>query len=548
MEDTAATARPPRRRLPERAPRLVRVLRPSVLVALLGLAGLVATLRAGTAPPAPAPAPVRYDSGAPLAARLMIVFAPQLDDKGVAALDAALLPGRQGATTFFTIARPEYTPFAEATVLLLAGDAQSATEGVSPATPPSQPPDTLVRALEDRGLGARLIGPATWRALFAATATGTAAATPAAPDLVAEAGEALRGGPERLVALYLADLGAREVGGDLGNALAGLGGALGERDALLVVGGGGTPGAPLAAALSGPAVRDTFPHSLPLNDVAPTCAVLLGAQYPFDARGAVAWSLLDANEQRKALATVALARQRATLAARVVPFGAPYPRALQQIMVLQLPAIETAVAQDQYAFAYQLASSALTEADQVLATTVAPAVYVPPRRASWPLAAGCLAIALAGLLLAAVARAGRALAVAAFGLALGLGCWFALVALLNGLVVPALPVVGGLLVLPAAVAGGVCAALAAWRRAPLGRAALAVEVLVLLAALPAAFCAFRYGLPWQLRLEETAPLFRWRAAFLAPAFLLVAGGGWLLALPQWRKPRGKRAGPSPTPK
>ncbi|HEX5505338.1 MAG TPA: hypothetical protein VFW96_22160 [Thermomicrobiales bacterium] len=548
MADNAAPAHPPRRRPPGWLRWAARLLRPAVLVAVLGLVGLAATLRAATPPPAPAPAPVRYDSGAPLAARLVLVFAPQLDDKGVAALAAALAPRRRGATAAFTIARPDYTPFAEATVLLLAGDAQSATEGVSPATPPSQPPDTLVRALDDRGPGARLLGPPTWRGLFAVAATAPPAATPA-PDLVAEAAAALRGGPDRLIALYLADLGARDIGGDQAEALAGLGAALGERDALLVVGGGGAPGAPLAAALSGPAVRATFPRGLPLNDVAPTCAVLLGAPYPFDARGAVAWALLDAGEQRKALATAALARQRATLAARVVPFGAPYPHALQTIMVQQLPAIETAIAQDQYAFAYQLASSALSQADQTLATTVAPAVYVPLRRASWPLAAACLALALAGALVALVARAGRALAAATVGLALGLGCWAALVALLDGLVVPALPVVGGVLVLPAAVAGGVCAGLAAWRRAPLGRAARAIEVLVLLAALPAAFCAYRYGPPWQLRLEETAPLFRWRAALLAPALLLIAGAAWLLALPQWRKPRGQaRRGPSPTPK
>src|SRR5919199_2624069 len=70
--------------------------RPGLLVALLGLAGL-----AVTQPLAPYPGPgrprsagpIRYDAGPPLAARLVIIFAPTLDAPGVAALDAALRPG-----------------------------------------------------------------------------------------------------------------------------------------------------------------------------------------------------------------------------------------------------------------------------------------------------------------------------------------------------------------------------------------------------------------------------------------------------------------------
>ena len=45
----------------------------------------------------------------------------------------------------------------------------------------------------------------------------------------------------------------------------------------------------------------------------------------------------------------------------------------------------------------------------------------------------------------------------------------------------------------------------------------------LIAAFPAAICAYRYGLPWRLRLEESAPLFLWRSALLAPLGLLLTG-------------------------
>jgi hypothetical protein len=59
------------------------------------------------------------------------------------------------------------------------------------------------------------------------------------------------------------------------------------------------------------------------------------------------------------------------------------------------------------------------------------------------------------------------------------------------------------------------------------RASAAVELLALFAALPAALYAYQYGAPWQLRFEETVPLFRWRAALLAPALCLLAGYAWL---------------------
>src|SRR5262249_38247659 len=99
------------------------------------------------------------------------------------------------------------------------------------------------------------------------------------------------------------------------------------------------------------------------------------------------------------------------------------------------------------------------------------------------------------------------------------------------------------------IGGVACAGLAGWLvgRGPAAGSLSsrpgwrAVEALALLAALPAAICAYRYGLPWRLHLEETAPLFRWRSALLAPACLLLAGYAWMLAQTRLRG-RTRRVG------
>ncbi|HEY8598268.1 MAG TPA: hypothetical protein VIL85_07545, partial [Thermomicrobiales bacterium] len=106
-----------------------------------------------------------------------------------------------------------------------------------------------------------------------------------------------------------------------------------------------------------------------------------------------------------------------------------------------------------------------------------------------------------------------------------------------------------LVALQAAVGAGVCVLLArvfvgedagatGWRGRPGWRA---TELLVLLAAVPIAIAAYRYGLPWRLRLEETAPLFRWRSALLAPAALLLLGYAWA-CWDVWRARQGARRG------
>ena len=209
----------------------------------------------------------------------------------------------------------------------------------------------------------------------------------------------------------------------------------------------------------------------------------------------------------------------------------------------RLPKIDGLIEKGQYAYAYQLASSSVDEADRALATAASAAVYAPPRRAAWPLVALCLGAALLAPALAAARRDARPLVGAALGLLLAVGCWAALVALLRGAVVARLPVVAALLTAPAIAGVGV----GLWlgrersggrgRRAPRlwrqgkwtqaqGRSWPAVESLVLLAALPAAVCAYRYGYPWGLRLEETASLFRWRSALLAPTMALLAAAAW----------------------
>ena len=366
--------------------------RPALVVALLGLVGLAVTqpLAPYPAPGGPRSAgPIRYDAGPPLADRLVIIFAPTLDGPGVAALGAALRQGYAergaGGTAQFAVARPQYASFADATMLILAGNA--------PPTAGSNPPDTLVRVIDDRAatgtegrgqVAAALVGPDGWRALFGRAPEPRlpdrlTVATPeaAARATLAAAGTALR---ERapLTAIYLEEVTAREPGGEL----AALGRELDDGDALLIVGGGGGLGAPLAGLLSGPAVP-RYPASAPprpvaLNDLAPTCAVLLGVGYPSEARGRIAWPLLVADERHKAVATAALARQRTTLAAHSLPLGTVYPQLLGEA-TRRLPQIDGLIEQGQYAYAYQLASSSVDEADRALAT----AASATPLDASW---------------------------------------------------------------------------------------------------------------------------------------------------------------------
>ncbi len=513
----------------------------ALLVAVSGVAGLLTTLRAPPpvvprAPQAPR-ALDRYDAGEPLTDRLAIVFLPRLDEQGLAAFAAALGregPAGAGETAAFTVARPNYTAFEGVSLLLLAGNSAETT-GTAATQPPTEPPDNLVRSLRAEGRGVLLFGPPAWRELFgeAAPPPGTPVAKPAAT--LAEAGAALRRTDAPLVAAYLPELGARDLAGDVQGEVAALGAALGGRDAVLLVGGGGGATEPLHLALSGPAVKPGRARRIDLNDIAPTAAVLTGARYPTAARGRVAWSLLAVDERRKATAALALARQRTTLAAGALPLGTEYPPLLQRALY-RLPAVETALQEGQFAYAYQLASSSIDEADRALAATATTAPILPPRRVAWPLVAAGLGAALLAALLAALNRSALALGAATIGALAAAGSWSLLTALLRPLLVPALPTVAALLLLPA-VLGGV---LGAWlgrgtRRPPgrsLARRGLAVELLVLLAGLPIALCAYRYGLPWQLRWEEAAPLFRWRSALLAPTMLLVAGSAWLLLFPR----------------
>lgn len=504
----------------------------ATLVALGGVAGLLATLRAPAPSPAP-PVPERHASGPPLADRLVVVFLPQLDEQGLAKFRSALAPGTPAGAAppaaLFTVERPAYTSFGEVTVLLLAGNTSPAP-AASSLLSPTQPPDNLVRIAQDQGQGALLFGPPEWRALFVQTQEPPPAAKPAWATL-AEATGALPTADAALVAVYLKDV--REVEGELQDAIAGFGAALGERDAMLLVGGGGL-GVPLVATLSGPGVKGTRGRTVELNDVAPTCAVVIGAHYPAEARGRIAWALLLADGRRKAMATAALARQRTALAERAVLPGVPAPPLLG-VAAGRLPLIETLLREGQFDYSYQLSSSSVDEADRALLEAASAAPILPSRRAAWPLIIACLTVAGLAVVLALAGRAGDALGAAGLGAFLALGCWVVLVTALRRVVEPTVPGVAAVLLPPALLGGMVSAWLGRGSRRteplPLWRRGFTVELLVLLAALPAAVCAYHYGLPWRLRLEETAPLFRWRSALLAPSFLLCAGFGWLLVSP-----------------
>lgn len=513
-----------------------RLPRPAVLVALLTLLGLGATLRARPVPPPPPPPPVRYDTGVPFANRLIVIFGPRLDDRGLTALGSVVRPDPPGRVAHFTTARPEYASFPEITAQLLAG---TATLG-NPISPPGQPLDTLVNAVHDRGRGVTLIGPPEWRALFAIEPAPVARATPIA-STVSVAARTLRDAPDKLVVIYLAELSAREVNGSLRVDLARLGDGIGPSDALLLVGGGGAPGTPLALALSGPGVRQMPVQELPFNDIAPTCAVIAGAPYPYDARGGIAWPLLATDTRVKATATAALARQRSTLAARAVPFGALYSPTLQEA-IAGLPTIESVLQNGEYAYGYQLASSAVERANQSLDQTLATPLYSPPRRAAWPLVAAALVLSLVAPLLALARRRMNALAPAVAGFVLALASWLLLVNVLGGVLPPSLPFVVLALALPAALGGRVVTWRGLSRRRLRQRGdqqpLLTIDLLVLLATLPIAFCALRYGYPWQLRADEAELRLRWQSALLAPALLTIASYGWILLFP----PRTRRAG------
>lgn len=541
---------PQPQRIPWRRPRwraLTAI--PAWALAILGIAGLISTIRS-TPPLPPEHEPIRFVAGTPLAGRLVIVLVPQLDERGVTALREGLALAAPTTTTTFTIDRPGFASFDEISLQLLAGNVAG---GVAPPTSVDltrQPPDTVARGVAGQGRGVALIGPADWRALFALTPP-SASAAPAIPKtgaLLTEAREALAEDHSALVLVQLRDLTARDLRDDaaIRGGLATVGASLDSGDTLLIVAGNG--GGDLRASLSGAGVKAGPPRSLAPNDFAPLCAVLLGAPYPSEARGRIAWPLLAGDEQHKAQATAALARQRTSLVANSLPFGAMYPPELLTTQT-QLPAIDAAISAKQYAYAYQLAASAVDQADRLLATIADTATLPVPRRAAPWLVAAALALALYALLLALVGRPWGTFGAAAIGGGLALGVWIGSAYLLQRLVTPNPAFVVALIALQATIGAGACVLLArffvgergtaaGWRGRPGWRA---TELLVLLAAVPIAVVAYRYGLPWRLRLEETAALFRWRSALLAPVALLLLGYVWT-CWDFWRTRRGARAG------
>jgi hypothetical protein len=528
---------------------------PAWLVAATGIAGLLFTLRPAPTVP-PTREPVRFSSGPSLTARLVVILVPQLDERGLATLRGAL--GTLGATpgAAATVTRPGFASFDEATLQLFAGNV--AGGAVPPVASESGGglSDTVVRSVAGQERGAALIGPPDWQALFGVAPAPTP--TPSPSQSVAPAGSAaliaaaratLAARQTTLVLVQLRELVARDIrpdGGALIGPLGDLAALLDARDSLVIVGGGGGNGEPLRLHLAGAGIGVTQGRGLALNDFAPTVAVLLGTPYPSEVRGRIAWPLLAADTQRKAEATVGLARQRAGLVVSTLPLGRPYPVELLAVQA-QLPTLDATLAGGQTAYAYQLASSAVDQADRLLLTAaeVTP-LPVSPRAAPWLMAA-CLGGALYTLLVAGLARAWLSLGAAAAGGAIALALWLAIDIYLQRLVVPRLWVVIGLMALLALCGGGVGTWLTRFLR---GQARggwartswRAVEFLALLAVVPAAFCAYRYGFPWRLRLEETAPLFRWRAALLAPAALLIAGSFWTLLLARLDRRRRPASG------
>ena len=514
---------------------------PAWLVAAVGVVGLLFTLRP-TATVMPIREPVRFSSGTPLTTRLVVIFAPQLDERGLATLRGTL--GTLGATpgVVATVARPGFASFDEATLQLFAGNVAGGAAPPVASESAGVIPDTVVRSVAGQGRGVALIGSPEWKALFGFAPTPRPAPLPSgsfAPvttaALIAEARARLAARQTTLLMLQLSELTARDLradGGVLVGPLGDLAANLDARDSLLIVGGGGGNGDPLRLNLAGAGIGIVPGQELALNDFAPTAAVLLGTPYPSEARGRIAWTLLAADTRRKAEATVGLARQRAGLVVSTLPLGRPYPPELLAVQA-QLPTLDATLAGGQTTYAYQLASSAVDQSDRLLLTAAeATPLPVSPRAAPWLMAA-CLLVALYALLLAGFARAGLALGAAAAGGIVALALWLAIDIYLQKLVVPRLAVVIALTALLAICGAGACVwlarllrgqALGGWVRTSWR----AVELLALLAVVPAAFCAYRYGLPWGLRLEETASLFRWRASLLAPAALLIAGSCWTL--------------------
>jgi hypothetical protein len=516
---------------------------PSILLALLAIAALVPTIR--SAPPAPPPRePLRYPSGQPAAERLIVILAPQLDERDLLLLRSALLPQADplvadGAVV--TIGRPSFMSFDDISLVLLAGNGPSAATTPGPA---GQSPDTLVRSVIGEGKRAAVLGPPEWRALFGTGDAPGASAAPAVPKagvLLRDTATMLASHEAMLVVVQLRDLAARDVRDEAGNvrdAAEQVGAQLGPRDILLLVGGGGAIGEPLHLAVSGAGVKPAHLHTLDLNDVAPTCAVLLGMPYPVEARGRIAWGLIEADTRRKAEATAGLARQRAALVVAALPFGVPYSASLRDLQ-LHLAQGDAAIAAGQVAYGYQLAGSNLAEADRQLEDVAGSAPLPAPRRAAWALAIPCLVAALLALALALLARAWGTLAAGLGGAAVALVVWLAFVIFLQRVIVPNLATVVALTAAHACCGGLVCAWIARhWARfGP----TLAIDLLVVLVAFPVALCAYRYGLPWQLRLEEATPLFLWRSALLAPAGLLLAGYGAAAILARY----ASHAGPHP---
>lgn len=528
--DPAAPPRPRRRRLRWRSLALF----PATILALLGIAGLIPTIRSAPPPP-PVRDPIRYPSGQGNATRLVVILAPQLGEREIPLLKTALVPTATETTPLLQVERPSFMSFEDTSLVLLAGN------GPSEATPPApadQPPDTLVRSVIGHGQRAQLIGPVDWRALFGEGNLGSPnpSPPPTASALIAETTAVLALRDASLVIVLLRDLAGRDLREgtpELRAALARAGAQLSAQDALLLIGGGGSvTGEPLRLSLSGAGTRLARTQDLDLNDVAPTCAALIGAAFPSEVRGRIAWGLLAADERRKATATAGLARQRSSLAVSAIPLGVPYPDTLR-ILINQHADVDAEIAAGRYDFAYQLAASQLEQADRQLGALAGATPIPPPRRAAWDLVIPCLATALLAILLVVVARAWGTLGASVLGGAAALLVWLAFVYFLRRVIVPNLATVVALTVGYALCGGALVAWLARhWSRP---RPALAIDLLVLLTAFPAALCAYRYGLPWRLRLEEAAPLFLWRSALLAPIGLLVTGYGLLFAFS--RSPR-----------
>lgn len=508
---------------------------PAWALALCGLLGLLTT----TQPVAPQPAmrePVRFSAGAPLTDRLVLLLVPQLDERGTLALREALGGVVATPTSTVTIDRPDFASFDDVTLQLLAGNVTGGGVAPEPVSATSPIPDTLLRGVRSQGRTSLLIGPDSWRGLFGLQAGGTPVASSALGSNLIwldRANQALTTPTAALIVVQLRDLTLKDLRDDaeIQARIAALGGMLTGRDALVVIGGGNSDA--LQVTFSGAGLAVSPIHTLPSNDFAPLCAVLLGAPYPFEARGRINWLLLSGSLQRKAEATAALARQRTNLVARAIPFGVAYPPELI-VAETQHSVVDRALREGQYAYAYQLASSVLEQADRTLLTVGdLPTLPVPRRAAPWLAMVGVL-VALYTLVIALWRRYWGSLSAALLGGLLALGVWLGSAYLLQRSITPGIGSVLTL-VLAQALLGGGCAVWLVHLLQRLGggepgdelsREWRAVELLTLLAVLPLIVVAYRFGLPWRLRLDETRPLFYWRSALLAPPLVLAVGYFW----------------------